>query len=93
MPDGRPGHGRRYPPGHRTALSNFDRDPAIGHDRALAVLADFASDAPDDQKDIVLHAALHVARTCHEGDLTPPERDAALEVAKILKLDPATHGL
>jgi tellurite resistance protein len=74
-------------------LSNFDRDPAYGHDRALAVLADFVPDAPEDQKDIVLQAALHVARACHEGDLTPPERDAALEVAKTLKLDPATHGI
>ena len=69
-------------------MSNFDRDPEYGHDRALAVLDDFASDAPDDQKGTVLNAALHVARACHDGDLTPPERDAALEVAKILKLDP-----
>jgi len=73
--------------------SNFDRDPEYGHDRALAVLDDFASDAPDDQKVTLLNAALHVARACHDGDLTPPERGAALEVAKILKLDPATHGL
>src|SRR3954471_2413247 len=28
-------------------MSNFDRDHEYGHDRALAVLADFASDAPD----------------------------------------------
>ena len=74
-------------------MSNFDRDPEYGHDRALAVLDDFASQAPDDQKEIVLQAALHVARACHDGDLTPPERNSALEVAKILKLDPASHGL
>jgi tellurite resistance protein len=74
-------------------MSNFDRDPEYGHDRALSVLADFASDAPDDQKVTVLNAALHIARACHDGDLTPPECDAAREVAKILKLDPATHGL
>ena len=35
-------------------MSNFDRDHEYGHDRALAVLADFASDAPDDQKITVL---------------------------------------
>ena len=57
------------------------------------MLDDFASDAPDDQKDIVLNAALHIARACHDGDLTPQERNAALEVAKILKLDPTSHGL
>jgi|SRR3954454_4113692 tellurite resistance protein len=74
-------------------MSNFDRDPEYGHDRALAVVDDFASDAPANQKDVVLQAALHIARACHDGDLTAPERDAALEVAKILKLDPATHGL
>jgi len=74
-------------------MSNFDRDPEYFHDRALAVLDDFASQAPDDQKEIVLQAALHVARACHDGDLTPPERNSALEVAKILKLDPASHGL
>jgi tellurite resistance protein len=74
-------------------MSNFDRDSEYGHDRALAVLDDFASQAPDEQKEIVLQAALHVARACHDGDLTPPERNSALEVAKILKLEPATHGL
>jgi tellurite resistance protein len=74
-------------------MSNFDRDPRYGHDRALGVLDDFASDAPDDQKVTVLNAALHVASNCHDGDLTPQERNAALEVAKILKLDPAPHGL
>jgi tellurite resistance protein len=74
-------------------MSNFDRDAEYGHDRALAVLADFASDAPDDQKATVLNAALHVARACHDGDLTPPERDAALEVARILDLDSRTFGL
>lgn len=74
-------------------MSNFDRDAEYGHDRALAVLADFASDAPDDQKATVLNAALHVAQACHDGDLTPPERDAALEVARILELDSRTFGL
>jgi predicted nucleic acid-binding protein/tellurite resistance protein len=74
-------------------MSNFDRDPEYGHDRALAVLADFASDAPDDQKTTVLNAALHIARACHGGDLTPAECKAAREVAKILKLDLAAHGL
>jgi tellurite resistance protein len=74
-------------------MSNFDRDPQYSHDRALGVLDDFASDAPDDQKEIVLSAALHIASNCHDGDLTAEERSAALEVAKILKLDPAPHGL
>jgi predicted nucleic acid-binding protein/tellurite resistance protein len=74
-------------------MSNFDRDPEYGHDRALAVLADFASDAPDDQKITVMNAALHIARACHHGDLTPPECEAAREVAKILKVDLATFGL
>jgi len=74
-------------------LSNFDRDPEYGHDRALAVLADFASDAPEDQKGIVLYATLHIARACHDGNLTPQERGAALEVAKTLNLDPAAHGI
>lgn len=74
-------------------MSNFDRDPEYGHDRALAVLADFAPDAPDDQKTTVLNAALHIARACHHGDLTPLESKAAREVAKILKLDLAAHGL
>ena len=77
----------------RQHMSNFDRDAEYGHDRALGVLDDFASDAPDDQKEVVLNAALHVANACHDGDLTAQERNAALEVAKILKLDPATHGL
>ena len=77
----------------RQHMSNFDRDPEYGHDRALAVLADFASDAPDDQKITVMNAALHIARACHHGDLTPPECKAAREVAKILKLDLAAHGL
>ena len=77
----------------RQHMSNFDRDLEYGHDRALGVLDDFASDAPDDQKDTVLNAALHIARACHDGDLTVQERNAALEVAKILKLNPASHGL
>jgi tellurite resistance protein len=77
----------------RQHMSNFDRDAEYGHNRALGVLDDFASDAPDEQKGIVLNAALHVARACHDGDLTTQERNAALEVAKILKLDPTTHGL
>ena len=49
-------------------MSNFDRDQEYGHDRALAVLADFASDAPDDQKITVMNAALHIDRAC------PPRR-------------------
>jgi tellurite resistance protein len=73
-------------------MSNFDRDPEYGHDRALAVLADFASDAPDDQKITVMNAALHIARACHGGDLTPAECETAREVAKILKRDLAAHG-
>jgi tellurite resistance protein len=62
----------------RQHMSNFDRGSEYG---------------PDDQKEIVLSAALHIARNCHDGDLTAQERNVALEVAKILKLDPATHGL
>jgi tellurite resistance protein len=73
-------------------LSNYDRDVEFGHDRALAVLADF-SDAPEDQRALVLRAALDVGGAGSDGALTQPERDAALEIARILKLDPAAHGL
>ena len=40
----------------------------------------------------VMNAALRIARACRNGDLTPPECEAAREVAKILKLDLAAHG-
>ncbi|UEM22195.1 TerB family tellurite resistance protein [Skermanella mucosa] len=72
-------------------LSNFDRDRTFGHDRALGVLADFAPDAPMEQRELVLRSALQVGGAC--GALSPGERDAAREIARILRLDPAAQGL
>ncbi|UEM04860.1 TerB family tellurite resistance protein [Skermanella rosea] len=74
-------------------LSNFDRDRTFGHDRALGVLADFAPDAPEEQRQLVLRSALQVGGAGADGTLSPGERDAAREIARILRLDPAAQGL
>lgn len=74
-------------------LSNFDRDRTFGHDRALGVLADFAPDAPEAQRQLVLRSALQVGGAGADGALSPGERGAAREIARILRLDPAAQGL
>ena len=74
-------------------LSNFDRDHTFGHDRALSVLADFAPDASEEQRVLVLRAALQVGGAGADGTLSPGEREAAREIARILRLDPAAQGL
>ncbi|WP_158044174.1 TerB family tellurite resistance protein [Skermanella pratensis] len=74
-------------------LSNFDRDRTFGHDRALAVLADFAPDAPVGQRQLVLRSALQVGGAGAGRTPSPGERDAAREIARILRLDPDAQGL
>ena len=73
--------------------ANFDRDADYGRDRACAVLADFAPGAPQEQRDLVMRAALDVGKAGHGGTLTPTEREAALEIARVLKLEPGSYGL
>ena len=73
--------------------ANFDRDSEYGRNRALAVLADFAPGAPPEQRDLVMRAALDVGKAGQGGTLSETEREAALEIARMLKLDPSGYGL
>jgi len=73
--------------------ANFDRDAEFGRDRAMAVLADFEPGAPQEQRDLVMRAALDVGKAGHGDTLSPVEREAALEIARVLKLEPGSYGL